>query len=88
MFLKYDICYITECELSTPESATDGTGDFACNEPPRPLERRALNFLVNEYMLLNNYKLTSVTFCEENENQVLDTFKLHVTCQFNKIIFY
>lgn len=70
LLLKYDVCCITESELSTPESATEGTGDFASNEPPRPLERRALNFLVNEYMLLNNYKLTSVTFSEENENQV------------------
>jgi len=36
----------------------------------RPLERKAINFLVNEYLLQNNYKLTSVTFSEENEDQV------------------
>ena len=41
------------------------------DEPIREYESRALNFLVNEYLLMNGYKLTSVTFAEENENQVL-----------------
>ncbi|KAK7505693.1 hypothetical protein BaRGS_00002964 [Batillaria attramentaria] len=35
----------------------------------RPVEKKALNFLVNEYLLANDYKLTSVTFAEENEDQ-------------------
>ncbi|CAG2232759.1 RAB11-binding protein RELCH,RAB11-binding protein RELCH homolog [Mytilus edulis] len=39
------------------------------DDPIKPLERKALNFLVNEYLLQNNYKLTSVTFSEENEEQ-------------------
>ena len=38
----------------------------------RPFERRALNFLVNEYLLTNNYKLTSVTFGEENDTADLE----------------
>lgn len=38
----------------------------------RPFERRALNFLVNEYLLTNNYKLTSVTFGEENDTSDLE----------------
>uniref|UniRef100_A0A3B3S4V8 RAB11 binding and LisH domain, coiled-coil and HEAT repeat containing n=1 Tax=Paramormyrops kingsleyae TaxID=1676925 RepID=A0A3B3S4V8_9TELE len=38
-------------------------------EPVRPLEKRALNFLVNEYLLRNNYKLTSITFSDENDDQ-------------------
>ncbi|CAF4548482.1 unnamed protein product, partial [Rotaria magnacalcarata] len=37
----------------------------------RPFERRALNYLVNEYLLTNNYKLTSVTFGEENDTSDL-----------------
>ena len=37
----------------------------------RPLEKKAINFLVNEYLMANDYKLTSVTFAEENEDQVL-----------------
>ncbi|XP_069046960.1 RAB11-binding protein RELCH homolog isoform X2 [Lepisosteus oculatus] len=38
-------------------------------EPLRPLEKRALNFLVNEYLLKNNYKLSSITFSDENDDQ-------------------
>ncbi|MEE6465273.1 hypothetical protein FKM82_006507 [Ascaphus truei] len=38
-------------------------------EPIKPLEKRALNFLVNEYLLQNNNKLTSITFSDENDDQ-------------------
>lgn len=38
----------------------------------RPFERRALNYLVNEYLLTNNYKLASVTFGEENGTSDLE----------------
>lgn len=39
-------------------------------EPIRTLEKRALNFLVNEYLLKNEYKLSSITFSDENDDQV------------------
>lgn len=35
-------------------------------------EKRAMNFLINEYLLKQGYKLTSVTFSEENDNQDFD----------------
>lgn len=38
-------------------------------QPLKPHELRALNFLVNEYLLKQNYKLTSITFSDENEDQ-------------------
>uniref|UniRef100_A0A8C4PZK3 RAB11 binding and LisH domain, coiled-coil and HEAT repeat containing n=1 Tax=Eptatretus burgeri TaxID=7764 RepID=A0A8C4PZK3_EPTBU len=38
-------------------------------DPIRPLEKRALNFLVNEYLLQNKYKLASITFSDENDEQ-------------------
>jgi hypothetical protein len=38
----------------------------------RPFERRALNYLINEYLLINNYKVTSVTFGEENDTSDLE----------------
>ncbi|XP_067857962.1 RAB11-binding protein RELCH homolog isoform X4 [Heptranchias perlo] len=38
-------------------------------EAIKPLEKRALNFLVNEYLLKINYKLTSITFSDENDDQ-------------------
>lgn len=37
----------------------------------KPHEKRALNFLINEYLLLQDYKLTSITFSDENPAQVL-----------------
>ena len=36
----------------------------------KPHEKRAVNFLVNEYLLNSEYRLTSVTFCDENADQV------------------
>ncbi|XP_045495915.1 RAB11-binding protein RELCH-like [Colias croceus] len=35
----------------------------------KPHEKRALNFLINEYLLLQDYKLTSITFSDENPEQ-------------------
>ncbi|XP_032520381.2 RAB11-binding protein RELCH-like isoform X2 [Danaus plexippus] len=35
----------------------------------KPHEKKALNFLINEYLLLHNYKLTSITFSDENPDQ-------------------
>lgn len=46
-------------------------------EPIRPLEKRALNFLVNEYLLKNEYKLSSITFSDENDDQVKKAWCCH-----------
>jgi hypothetical protein len=55
------------------EPATTPTNNIpSIDEPARPYERRALNFLINEYLLRHDYKLTSVTFSEENVNQDFD----------------
>lgn len=54
---------VLECETPTGES-TQIQGAI------KPHELRALNFLINEYLLQHNYKLTSITFADENENQV------------------
>ena len=56
--------------MLTPESPENGLEDLGGDAPVKPYEKRALNFLVNEYLLMQDYKLTSVTFSEENENQV------------------
>ena len=66
---KYDHHCNSETEVLTPESPEDRLEDIGEDEPIKPYEKRALNFLVNEYLLLQDYKLTSVTFSEENENQ-------------------
>ncbi|EDV29032.1 uncharacterized protein TRIADDRAFT_52509 [Trichoplax adhaerens] len=39
------------------------------DEPILPHEKRALNYLVNEYLLKQNYRLTSITFTDENDDQ-------------------
>lgn len=56
--------------MLTTESKKEITGGDSKEEPLRAYEKRAINYLINEYLLQNNYKLTSVTFSEENENQV------------------
>lgn len=57
---------ILESEVSTPDKNSE-KGVF--EHPIKPHEQRALNFLVNEYLLANSYKLTSITFSDENEDQ-------------------
>jgi hypothetical protein len=58
---------VVESEATTPDA---GSLRLINNEPIKPHEQRALNFLVNEYLLLHGYKLTSITFADENTNQV------------------
>ena len=60
----------TESELSTPENPSKAGPGGDDTEGITPLEKKALNFLVNEYLLQADYKVTSVTFAEENEEQV------------------
>ena len=50
-------------------------GDTSSNflSPMKEHEKRAINFLVNEYLLLSNCKLTAITLADENDgNQDLD----------------
>ncbi|XP_037094917.1 RAB11-binding protein RELCH homolog [Pollicipes pollicipes] len=54
-------------ELSTPDQG--GDRPFSEDEPIKPHERRALNFLINEYLLRHGYKLSSIAFSDENEDQ-------------------
>ena len=39
-------------------------------DPIMPHEKRALNFLVHEYLMQRDNKLTAITFTEENGDQV------------------
>lgn len=56
-----------ESETSTPDK---GYIRHLNTDVIKPHEQRALNFLINEYLLLNSYKLTSITFADENQHQV------------------
>ncbi|XP_035825823.1 RAB11-binding protein RELCH, partial [Aplysia californica] len=67
--LRATLTQQAETELSTPESQKKaGLGDDD-GELITPVEKKALNFLVNEYLLQADYKVTSVTFAEENDDQ-------------------
>lgn len=52
------------------DSCTSPDLQVLSDDQIKPHEQRALNYLVNEYLLQNNYRLTSITFADENENQV------------------
>uniref|UniRef100_A0A672P8U3 LisH domain and HEAT repeat-containing protein KIAA1468 n=1 Tax=Sinocyclocheilus grahami TaxID=75366 RepID=A0A672P8U3_SINGR len=59
---------VAECEIPSQERKNYKSSP-EIQEPIRPLEKRALHFLVNEYLLKNEYKLTSITFSDENDDQ-------------------
>ncbi|XP_032813665.2 RAB11-binding protein RELCH homolog isoform X3 [Petromyzon marinus] len=62
---------VADSELPAAEPA-NYSQEAAVQEPIRPLEKRALNFLVNEFLLKNNCKLSSITFSDENDDQDFD----------------
>ncbi len=46
--------------------------DFINEQILLPHDKNSINFLINEYLLQQNYKMTSVTFSEENESLNLE----------------
>ncbi|XP_041824358.1 RAB11-binding protein RELCH homolog isoform X3 [Melanotaenia boesemani] len=66
--LRANLTQAAESELPSQERKNLKTSP-EIQEPIRPLEKRALNFLVNEYLLKNEYKLSSITFSDENDDQ-------------------
>lgn len=69
--IPYEVIF-TESEILTPDA--EGCLKQPCSDPIKPHEQRALNFLINEYLLMYGFKLTSITFSDENENQVRFSF--------------
>ncbi|KAM4533955.1 RAB11-binding protein RELCH homolog isoform 2-T2 [Odontesthes bonariensis] len=66
--LRANLTQAAESEVSSQERKNFKSSP-EIQEPIRPLEKRALNFLVNEYLLKNEYKLSSITFSDENDDQ-------------------
>ncbi|XP_051970628.1 RAB11-binding protein RELCH homolog isoform X1 [Xyrauchen texanus] len=66
--LRANLTQAAECEIPSQDRKNYKSSP-EIQEPIRPLEKRALNFLVNEYLLKNEYKLTSITFSDENDDQ-------------------
>ncbi|XP_029313158.1 RAB11-binding protein RELCH homolog isoform X2 [Cottoperca gobio] len=66
--LRANLTQAAESEVPSQERK-DFKSSAEIQEPIRSLEKRALNFLVNEYLLKNEYKLSSITFSDENDDQ-------------------
>ncbi|KAM8881921.1 RAB11-binding protein RELCH homolog isoform 1-T1 [Synchiropus picturatus] len=66
--LRANLTQAAESEMPSQERKNLNSSP-EIQEPIRPLEKRALNFLVNEYLLKNEYKLSSITFSDENGDQ-------------------
>lgn len=74
---NYEVMYCLVLEIFISESEEFAGLDNKMSqydERIKPHEQRVLNFLVNEYLMQHNYKLTSITFADENENQVSTLF--------------
>uniref|UniRef100_A0A8C4Q4H5 LisH domain-containing protein n=1 Tax=Eptatretus burgeri TaxID=7764 RepID=A0A8C4Q4H5_EPTBU len=61
-------------EPKSPAQELFGEKTTLAEDVIQPLERCALNFLVNEYLLQNGYKLTAITFSEENGEQDVEVW--------------
>lgn len=73
--LRGSLTEATETETPASESSHGENIDrdhSSGGDSLRPHEKRALNFLVNEYLLKNGYRMTSVTFSDENADQDFD----------------
>ncbi|XP_015110035.1 RAB11-binding protein RELCH homolog [Diachasma alloeum] len=64
--LRANLTVVTESE-ATPDKNSERSS--LGEQPIKPHEQRALNFLIYEYLLARSYKLTSITFSDENEDQ-------------------
>ncbi|KAF7407686.1 hypothetical protein HZH66_002223 [Vespula vulgaris] len=71
--LRANLTVVTEFDTATPDKRSDK--QIINDNPIKPHEQRALNFLVHEYLLTHSYKLTSITFSDENENQELEDWQ-------------
>lgn len=61
------ILHFIELDIS---SSTTNNNRSTKEEPIKPHEKRALNYLINEYLLQQDYKVSSITFSDENPDQV------------------
>lgn len=76
--LRENLTQQVELENASVRSETESSSSQNINavthhstpEPMKAYEQRAINFLVHEYLLTNGYRLTSITFADENTDQV------------------
>ncbi|XP_071784644.1 RAB11-binding protein RELCH homolog [Asterias amurensis] len=70
--LRANLTEAAESEVPSPIHTKKTAEGIIAEETMKPLERRALNYLTNEFLLHHGYRLTSITFCDENEEQDFD----------------
>jgi hypothetical protein len=76
--LRENLTQQVELENASTRSETESTSSqnnlvthHSTPEPMKAYEQRAVNFLVHEYLLTHGYRLTSITFADENTDQVM-----------------
>ncbi|KAL6258754.1 hypothetical protein P5V15_010703 [Pogonomyrmex californicus] len=67
--LRANLTVVTELEGTLKAPDKNSEKNPTTELPIKPHEQRALNFLINEYLLARSYKLTSITFNDECEEQ-------------------
>lgn len=67
--LRANLTVVTELEGTHKTPDKNSEKNLTIELPIKPHEQRALNFLINEYLLARSYKLTSITFSDECEDQ-------------------
>ncbi|XP_077982155.1 RAB11-binding protein RELCH homolog [Glandiceps talaboti] len=67
--LRANLTEAAESESTSPAHSDSKRPMSPTDDVVKPHEKRALNFLVNEYLLMHNYKLTSITFSDEVDDQ-------------------
>ncbi|XP_071522706.1 RAB11-binding protein RELCH homolog [Panulirus ornatus] len=67
--LRTNLTQATESKPSVEKEEADKPALIASLSSIRPHEKRTLNFLINEYLVTNSYKLTAITFADENDDQ-------------------
>ncbi|XP_020279008.1 lisH domain and HEAT repeat-containing protein KIAA1468 homolog isoform X2 [Pseudomyrmex gracilis] len=67
--LRANLTVVTELEGTLKVPDKNSEKNPVTELPIKPYEKRALNFLINEYLLTRSYKLTSITFSDECEDQ-------------------
>lgn len=75
--LRENLTQQVELEIASTRSETESNNSqsnththHSTPEPMKAYEQRAINFLVHEYLLTHGYRLTSITFADENTEQV------------------
>ncbi|KAK8722525.1 hypothetical protein OTU49_012252, partial [Cherax quadricarinatus] len=67
--LRTNLTQATEPAPCVEKEETNQSAVVASLSSIRPHEKRTLNFLINEYLVTSSYKLTAITFADENDDQ-------------------